>query len=280
MKLTDFRNRFGRPAMAAALLAAFPLTAANSAPSPTPNTTLAPASTTPGATPVPVDLTKLSAALQAQHLATLKTRGDAEIARRLKNLNDASSKIAGLTTLTASDKSALTTQVQNEISGLTALKAKLDADTTLSAGRTDVQSIVTEYRVYLLMLPKVHLVAATDHLSNALNNLSLLSGNLQTAITAQKDKGKDVTAMQTSLTDMQAKTSAAGSILSGLADKLLALTPSDYNTNHTVLMQYRASLGTAQADLKAARADAASIIKALGGTPAASVSPSASPAGQ
>jgi len=276
MKFTELRIRLTRPAMAAALLAAFPLTAANSQTSPVPAITPGSTTATPGATPTPTDLTKLSAALQAQHLATLKTRGDAEITRRLTNLNDAATKISGLTTLTAADKSALTTQVQNEISGLNALKTKLDADTTLATARTDVQSIVTEYRVYLLMLPKVRLVAADDRLTTASNNLVTLKGKLQTAVNNSKITGAGLTAMQASLTDMQAKLDAAQTALSGVGTKLLALTPSDYNTNHTVLMQYRTDLVNAQTDLKAARADAATIVAALGGSAATSPSPSAS----
>jgi hypothetical protein len=282
MKLLNLSHRLARPAMVSVLVAAFPLAAvaltggpvqAKYTPTPTPTSTAE-----PDATPAPPAISSLTPAVQAQHLATLKTRGDAEINRRLTNLNAALTTVQAVTTLTASDKSTLVSQIQAEISGLTTLKTKLDADTTLAAGRTDVQSIVNDYRVYVLMLPKARLSSAFDRLDVVETKLTNLEGQLQSAITAAQTAGKNVTTMQTILTDMRAKTTAIASLSSGQVATLLALQPSDYNTDHTVLESYRTTLGTAQTDAKAAATDAASIIQALGARTAASPSPTASPA--
>src|SRR5438874_1065316 len=71
-------------------------------------------------------------------------------------------RVHDATHLTAADRDALTTQLAAETSGLTALKAKIDADTDLATLRADLRDIVTQYRVYLLMDPKVHLVIGAD----------------------------------------------------------------------------------------------------------------------
>src|ERR1700683_2187458 len=177
MKST-LRIHLARPAAAAVLLAAFPLaTIAVSTSSPTPSATATPAA-------------------EPTRLATLKPRGDAEINRRITNLTAALAKVQAVTALTASDKSTLVSQIQTEVSGLNALKSKLDADTTLAAARTDVQSIVADYRVYVLMLPKARLAAAFDSLAVVQTKLTALETQLQTAINNAKAAGKNVTAMQ------------------------------------------------------------------------------------
>lgn len=269
-------QRLSRLALPAALLATFPLTS-NAVVSPAPaRVTPTPASKAAAdATPNPPALASLSAAAQAQRLANLKTRGDTEISRRLSNLNNALAKVQTVTTLSTADKAALVGQIQAEISGLNTTKSKLDTDTTLATARTDVQTIVTDYRVYALMLPKARLTATFDQLAVVETKLNKLANQLGAAINSAKASGKDVTATQASLADMQAKIAAIATLTDGQVAKLLALQPSDYNTDHTVLESYRTTLVTAQTDAKAAASDASSIIQGLGSGKAAS--PSASP---
>lgn len=83
-------------------------------------------------------------------IAAIISKGDQEITRRLAELNKLDGKINSTARLTTADKTTLTAQVNTEITGLTALKTKLDADTTITAAHTDAVSILTEYRVYAL----------------------------------------------------------------------------------------------------------------------------------
>jgi DNA repair exonuclease SbcCD ATPase subunit len=216
-----------------------------------------------GVTPPPTPLKSLNATQQATRLTSLKAKGDAEITRRLTNLNTVKNRIAGLTSLTDSDKSALTTEVSNEISGLTTLKSKLDAETTLDAARTDVQSIITDYRVYALVTPVARLVEVVDQLTQVETKLTTLQAKIQGAADQAQSKGKDVTAIQKNITDLQAQINAAQNATTGLTAKLLALQPSDYNADHTVLEQYRTAVGTAVTAVKAARDDAKAAVDGL-----------------
>jgi len=244
-------------------------------PTPTPTPAVDANSNLPTPTP---KLGALSAADQAAHLQVLKTHGDAEITRRLTSLNAAVTAVGKTTKLTASDKTTLTSQLQAEISGLTALKTKLDAETTLDGARADVQSIFDDYRVFALMLPKVRLIVVDDNflaVGDAFNTLAL---NLGSKINTAKAAGKDVTSVQATLTDMEAKLGDAHTKYFGLADKIINLSPSDYNANHALLGTDRDALTAARADFKSARADATLIIAGLKSLKAASPSPSASPA--
>jgi hypothetical protein len=201
---------------------------------------------------------------QAQHLANLQTRGTAEITRRLTALSSAQVAVTATTKLSVEDKAALTAQITAETASLTALKTKLAADTDLTTARTDVQSIVSDYRVYALMLPKARLAAALDHVMALESALQKLHDKLLTPVGAEDaNPAAGVSADRAKLDEMAAQLAAAHAATDGLEAKLLALQPTDYNADHTVLTQYRQSLTAARSDLAAARNDAKAIIDAL-----------------
>ena len=196
-------------------------------------------------------------------IQTLKSRGDAEINRRLTSLNTLTSAINATTKLSSSDQSALASEVSTEISGLTALKTKLDGDTDITVVRADIQSIFADYRVYALILPKVRILIAADRLSIADTTLTNLATKIAAQITADQAAGKNVASLSTQLTQMQASIASATSIYSNVHDSTINLQPSDYNTDHTVLAGKRTQLGQAATDLKNAVATGKSLIASL-----------------
>jgi hypothetical protein len=206
--------------------------------------------------------TKAASANQAK-LQLIINRGNSEITRRLNTLNKLSAKINGAAKLTASDKASLNDEVNSETSSLTSLKAKLDADTTVSDARADAQSIVSDYRVYALVVPKVNLVRTADDQQVAEGKLSNLAAKLQTRISAAQTAGKKVTSLQSDLSAMNAKVSAAQAISSSVESAVINLQPSDYNSDHNVLSGYRNQLRTAQSDIQAALSSASTIINGL-----------------
>ena len=209
----------------------------------------------------------LSATNQAANtqtrIANIISKGDQEISRRLTTLGTLTSKINSATKLSASDKATLSAEVSSEVSGLTALKSKLDAETTLDGAKADAQSIYTDYRVYALIVPKVELVRVADDQQVAESKLTDLAAKLQTRITTAKNNGKDVTALQTQLNDMTAKTQAAQAISTSIESKVINLQPSDYNSDHALLSGDRDQLKTAHQDNQAAYADAKNIVAGL-----------------
>jgi formaldehyde-activating enzyme involved in methanogenesis len=203
-------------------------------------------------------------ASQQARLQRLITRGDSEISRRLTSLNALASKISGTTKLTSDDQASLSQEVATEISGLTALKTQLDAEATVtpvstavSAAVADDQSIITEYRVYLLVLPKVNLVKTADDQQVAEGKLSTLASNLATRLAGTTNDS----ALQAALTDMNSKISAAQAISSSVETTVLGLEPSGYTLGE--LGTYRDQLKTAQTDNQDAVNDAKTIINGL-----------------
>src|SRR6202012_2000296 len=62
---------------------------------------------------------------------TAITRGDTEITRRIAALNDLNTRIQAMQKVTDTFKAGISASITNEVSTLTSLKAKIDADTDL-----------------------------------------------------------------------------------------------------------------------------------------------------
>ena len=199
---------------------------------------------------------------QQTKLATMIAKGDQEIARRLTSLGKLTNLINSATRLTSTDKATLTSEVSSTVSGLDAIKMKLDAETTVDGAHTDVQSIFDEYRVYALVLPKVHLIKTADDLAVVQAKLSDAASKLQQRLATLKSEGKDVTGLETTLADMNAKLAAAQTVAS-LQATIINLQPSDYNSDHNVLSGYNAQFKAARANLVSARQDAETIVQGI-----------------
>lgn len=235
-----------RRLVAATLLAAFPFATATAIATPA-----------PAASPI--------SQASSVRLSNLKSKGSTEIDRRLLNLTAAGAKLESAGKLSATDKAALLKQLSDESTSLTALKTKLAAETTLPEARADVQSIVADYRVYALMLPKARLVATADRLIQADDKLSALSIQLAEKVAAAKAAGKDVGAVESKVSSLKLRLSSVKPKLDPLPAELLALTPKDYNADHSVLVSYRTKLASSATELKAAREEAKAIVALLAG---------------
>ncbi len=148
-------------------------------------------------------------------------------------------------------------------SGLTALQATIEADTDPAALRAHCESIATDYRIFALRSPQVHLAIGGDKAAAAITKSAGIVTRLENAIEAAAAAGEDVTAATAALADMKAKLADASAVLSGVVDTELGFTPADWNANHSVLAPTTAALRTVKGDLQAAVADARAIIADL-----------------
>jgi hypothetical protein len=218
------------------------------------------------------------AAAQQARLQRIISQGNLEIERRIVTLNTLSSKINSATKLTSSDAATLKNTVSGDLTTLNTLKTQLDSDTTVTAAITDAESIITNYRVYVLVVPQVDLVKAADDQQVAEGKLSSLATKLQSRIDEEQQKGVSVTTMESALTDLNSKDAAAQTISSNIETTVISLVPSDYNTNHSVLSGDRNQLVNAQTDIKTAEADAQTIITQLMSSSSSPSSSSPTPA--
>lgn len=196
-------------------------------------------------------------------MSRLKTRADNEITRRVNALTKLLSQINEMKRLTSEQKTSLTSQVQNEITALTTLKTKIDADTDLATLRIDVQSIVKSYRIYALYIPKIYIIVHADRLLSLVEDMTLLQTKLQTRITALKGEGKDTAQMESLISDMTTKLADAKTQAQTAIDTVTPLTPEGFPDNKATLVSARTLLQTAHKDLRDAHKDAQQIRQGL-----------------
>jgi hypothetical protein len=224
---------------------------------------------------------------------TIDTRSGNDIAVRIRSLNSLLGRIGGMSKLSASDKSEITTEVQNLISELTTLQAKIQVDAsstpTGQAGdlssttplRMDMQSITKDYRVYALVIPQLEILGAADRAETIVTSLNTVSTKLQTRISADQTAGDNVASLQASLSDLTAKAADAQTQAAAAISSTEALVPDQGDTtvaasNTAALKAARADIQTADSDIKAATADVQSIVKGVEAFGNASGSASAS----
>ena len=204
----------------------------------------------PTPTPAPP---AVSAIDRSKHLNNLKSHGVAEADRRLSLLQTAGTRLAKSTQLTASDKSALTKQISDQVTALGALKSKLAAESDLTAARKDVQSIIDEYRVFGLLVAQISIVTASDRMVDTQTQLQTVVTDLQKKADVLNSGGKDTTALQKNLDLAKTSITTAQPMFSKLTAQILAFKATDYAADHKLLSGYRDNLTTARGNFRTAR---------------------------
>ncbi len=186
---------------------------------------------------------------RSENVTRLQTKANAEIDRRLTALSKLTNKINEAKRLTDAQKSSILAQIQTTVTNLTNLKTKISTETDIAALRADVQSIVKNYQVFALVMPKTEIMAAANSILESADKLTEISVRLQS-------RGQDVTQMQAKIADAKAQANAALSTVNSLP---VEMTPA----HRTTLDTARTSLKTARQDLIEARQEAQKIVDAL-----------------
>ena len=215
-----------------------------------------------------------STAVSATVTTKMKTamdRADKEIDRRIAALNDLNTRVQAMERVTADFKNSLSSNIQNQITGLTQLKAKIDADTDLATLKTDIQTIAQSYRIFMLVMPQSRIAAAADREVNLITMMNTLGSKLQARIAAEQSAGKDVGALLSALTDMSDKLKDANTQAQAAVSVTATLTPDNGDKtkmaqNATALKTGRSDIQAAQKDLVAARKDVETILSGLKAT--------------
>lgn len=201
------------------------------------------ATTTSSATPGTAGLTA------AKALATARIDGRLETLRALQLVVNNSAH------LTSADRSALSSLISGDVSGLTSLRGKVGGESTVSAVRADETVMVDQYRVYMLVVPKVHLTDAFDIEAAAESTLQKVHDEL--AARLAKEPGGGTATEKSQLADLQAQLQNAQQAESGKVAALLAIQPGpDANAIHSALSPLVSAVKSVRSDLKQARDDA------------------------
>ena len=198
-------------------------------------------------------------------VANYQAVGLCEVDRRLATIDRLGNAIEGSRPLTDGHQAALQAILDESAAGLRALRAEIEADTTLPELRKDINSIFTEYRIYVLVVRQVWLVMGADTIDAAGAKLDETAADLAVLIERAEAAGQDVTEAKEHLAAMEAAIAEALAGVEGVADDVLPLTPADWNagTAGPILREARQAIVDARADLRTATAEARQVIAAL-----------------
>jgi len=188
--------------------------------------------------------------------------GLCEIDRRLETLSVLQARVDASAVLTDVHERALDEILSSTQSGLRALRAEIEADTTLAELREDITSIFEDYRVYALVVRQVWLVVGDDTVDVTADGFDTAADRLEAAIDAAEAAGKDIGDARAHLAAMIRHVEAARDEVDGDAEAVLALTPADWNDESAqpILREARQSLADARGHLRAAIAEARQVL--------------------
>lgn len=226
---------------------------------------------------------KATAAAQRQEaaLASLKQRAQKLVDQRIERLNKLLTRIQNDKKLSDADKAILTTDVQNAIASLSALKTKIANDTSAEEVRADVKKLAQDYKIYAVFEPKIRLLVTIGNLQNLSEKVSTLAGRLQPLIDEEKSKGKDVSELQSLLNDINNRLTDINTRLAADKAKVLAVSISSPDAK-TVFVEVRKDLAGIRAQFAQIRHDIARMRNAFrislkNATAAPRVSPTITP---
>jgi len=186
---------------------------------------------------------------QETTLENLKKRSLAEIDRRIKSLNQIMTKVTELKKLSDEQKATITTQIQTEITNLTTLRAKIEAETDLEILKTDAKSIISSYRVYALFIPKIHILTGAEATLTAIEKMTSAYTELNQRADDAAIGGSDTTQVELLLATMQTMITSATTDTNTAITTVAPLTPDGYPGNKTSLTAAREKLRSARSNL-------------------------------
>ena len=202
------------------------------------------------------------AACSANQLAYIKARVDLHVAQRQLTIRQLTSALAVRTHVTDPHRATLTGLFASDASGLAETDATVQADTTCKQAMTDGRTVVTSYRVYMLLAPQEHLVAASDTGTYGAGQLTAAEPKLAAGIAAIADPTKKAEA-QAAYADLVAQTTSASDDFAGVGDSVLALVPADMPAAQSTVTAERSKVQAGRAALTLALKDAKTIATLL-----------------
>ena len=198
----------------------------------------------------------------ASKLVTLKQKAEKEIDRRVTSMNDLITKINTTNKLSQAQKDSFDVTLQTNISNLTTLRAKIDADTNIDTLRVDVKAIIEQYRIFAILEPQIRLLKSSDIIDASIVKMNSIASKINIKILQLQSKGKNVTSLEMTYSDLLVKLADAKVQSDGVNNSVISLTPSSYPATNQ-FKQARSDLKQANLDLKGAREDIKSIMNAF-----------------
>jgi hypothetical protein len=219
--------------------------------------------------PVQTASTSLGAEISIQaRIGNAKDRAFREIDRRIAALKGILTRVQAMVRLTSEQKVSIGDSLQNQVDALTELRAKISADSDLETLKSDIKSIASGYRIYLLIIPQAHISIAADRLKWVVESETQLATKLKVRIDSATSSGTDASAAEALYTDMQVKIADANAQADAALSIIANLKPDNgdkakASTNEEALKEARTKIKAGLQAAKDARQIAREIVNAL-----------------
>ena len=197
---------------------------------------------------------------QIERLAVIQQLGEAIIQNRLDAIAGLRGQVLGYRSMTSADKWNLAGLLDNAAARLRAMRVTIARDLSVDQARADVTA-VGQFRVYGLLIPKIHMLIATYTLRQQLPRLTSVEQSLELQLNIAVPTA-NVAGARTALNDMLAQISIVDQQSSTALSLLRYLDPSGYPNNRGYLRVAGSYLDRGQAaawqagqDAKTVRAD-------------------------
>lgn len=161
-------------------------------------------------------------------LERVKAHAQTAVERRLNVLDRLTDAVAANDHISADHQSELLADYTAAEEGLTDLNAEIQVATTLAEVLDLTPKIATDYRAFLVIVPKSHGVLASEAVAAAGDRISEVGVELQEAIDRASDAEIDPSEAQALLDDALADGAAAASMADPVAEDVIGLTASDW----------------------------------------------------
>jgi hypothetical protein len=191
-------------------------------------------------------------------LGAIKAEATVEVSRRVTALDAAISGIDATGGL-GSDQGTLGSYLKTDIVPLQQLDSTIQADTTTGQAARDFSDIFSGFRVFALVLPAAMIGARADRaVDTAIPNQTAASSRAKSAETPSNEAE-----LQPLIGDLDAQIATATAATGGLAARVLAFTPAQWNADHDLLSGSRSAAHTSDAALQKGRSDVVTIVSDL-----------------
>lgn len=195
----------------------------------------------------------------------IKERAQAAIEKRFGTIDQLRDALTNKGHATAGHKADLFVDLNSAEAGLETLSREIEAATTIDQLRVLVPKIATDFRIYLVVAPKVHEVIAADTALWLVDNpLTEVYNKLSAAVDRADEAGYDVTEAQAFLQEMQTHMTKAEAHAGPVPNQVIDLDASDWeNPAKALLEQGRDKLMQARDELRGAKESAQAAAQAL-----------------
>lgn len=180
-----------------------------------------------------------------QSLDNMKKKTDKLIEARVSSLNRLLQRIQTDKGLTTDEQTLFSEEVKTNINQLNQLKAKIDTGTDINIVKADTKSIVSKFRIFAVFEPKIRMLVMIDNLSALSGKISSAAQKLQDLTNSLKSQGKDVSALQRLLNNINSDLAMINYKLAAAKQNTLSISVS---SSPSAFSGIRKDLGTVKSE--------------------------------